>query len=55
MGEGWGEGEYNVISVAYAPFPLPTLLPSPTSGGGKRKKTIVALPPGEGKSDFQVT
>jgi hypothetical protein len=22
MGEGWGEGEYNVISVTYVPLPF---------------------------------
>jgi hypothetical protein len=22
MGEGWGEGEYNVISLTYTPLPL---------------------------------
>jgi len=22
MGEGWGEGEYNVISITYVPLPL---------------------------------
>jgi hypothetical protein len=22
MGEGWGEGEYNVISAAYVPLPF---------------------------------
>jgi hypothetical protein len=34
MGEGWGEGEWDVILVAYVPLPFAPLLPPPTSGGG---------------------
>ncbi len=32
MGEGWGEGEYNVISVTSIPLPLPPLV-SPNKWG----------------------
>jgi hypothetical protein len=34
MGEGGGEGEYDIISTTYIPLPFAPLLPPPTSGGG---------------------
>jgi hypothetical protein len=52
MGEGWGEGEYSVISATYVHLPLPPSCLPPQVGEDKMKKAIVALPPGEGKSGF---
>jgi hypothetical protein len=44
MGEGWGEGEYNVISGTYVPLPFAPLLPPPTSGGGKEEESYCSPP-----------
>jgi hypothetical protein len=52
MGEGWGEGVYNIISTSYVPLPLPPPVSPNKWGRGNREKVIVALPLGEGKSDF---
>jgi hypothetical protein len=52
MGEGWSEGEYNVISGPYVPLLLPPSCLPPQVGEDKRRKSIVALPPGEGNPIF---